>query len=307
MSVAGNDSTRSEPSSGQDGRPGGERPVPSPGEGTPEAPGPGTFWERVQASFEGHRLGVLVVGATAVVGLLGAGAALVFTFFPDLQPKPGRAPDVRIENVAVGRSEELHGQVEVVPGARPEKQDFPAPVLDVLLVNSGEDTAYVKSAEFTFFAALDMNRCSRTGGGNIDHVTFPVEVPVDVKPGDRLKRPVFFKVDPHKGESLAFTLGPAGEVASGSWLYGFSLTLKVGSASVTVPKSAVSNVPLWKDVVLRGAATLAGSGLAEEERERDRKCYAATLRTVQQVLDDAAHVPAGLEEFALQLEALLQA
>jgi hypothetical protein len=167
-------------------------------------------------------------------------------------------------------------------------------------------TAYVKSAEFTFFAARDMNQCSRTGGGNIDQVRFPVEVPVGVKAGDRLVKPVFFKVDPHKGESLAFTLGPAGDVASESWLYGFSLTLTVGSESVTVAKSTVSNVSAWQEEVLRAAAGLTDSQLPQEERGRDRRCYAATLRTVQQVLDGSAHVPEGLEEFALKLEALLQ-
>ncbi|MEV7078827.1 hypothetical protein AB0N88_09830 [Streptomyces sp. NPDC093516] len=267
--------------------------------------GTGTFWERIQASFEGHRVGVLVVGATAVIGLLGAGAGLLFTLFPDLQPSPEKKSDVKVENVAVGRSEELHGQTEV-PGAGSTKRDFSAPVLDVLLVNSGDRTAYVKSAEFTFFAARDMNQCSRAGGGEIDSARFPVEVPTDVKPGQRLVKPVFFKVDPHKGESLAFALGPAGEAASESWLYGFSLTLRVGSESVTVAKSTVSNVPLWQEQVLRDAARLTDSGLPEEERERDRRCYATTLRTVQRALDDSDHVPAGLEDFAVKLEALLQ-
>lgn len=71
-------------------------------------------------------------------------------------------------------------------------------------------------------------------------------------------------------------------------------------------KSTVSNVSVWQEEVLRAAAGLTDSQLPQEEPERDRRCYAATLRTVQQVLDGSAHAPEGLEEFALKLEALLQ-
>ncbi|WP_405776026.1 hypothetical protein [Streptomyces sp. NBC_01538] len=249
-------------------------------------------------------MGTFVVGATALIGLLGAAAGLLFTFFPDLQPKPESKSDVKIESVAVGRIEELHGKTEV-PDYKTWKKDFSAPLLDVLLSNSGDSTAYVKSGEFTFFAALDMNQCDRTGGGNIDYVSFPVEVPRDVQPGDRLVKPVFFKVEPGKGESLAFALGPAGDIVSENWLYAFSLNLKVGSASVSVPKSALSDVANWKDQVLEAAAkqmALEGAG-----REEGRRCYASTLKTVWQVLNEARYVPAGLEEFAIKLEALLAA
>ncbi|MET7738424.1 hypothetical protein ABZT02_45220, partial [Streptomyces sp. NPDC005402] len=105
--------------------------------------------------------------------------------------------------------------------------------------------------------------------------------------------------------TLAFALGPAGDIVSGNWLYAFSLNLRVGSASVSVPKSALSDVANWKDQVLEAAAkqmALEGAG-----REEGRRCYASTLKTVWQVLNEARYVPAGLEEFAIKLEALLAA
>ncbi|MFH9014695.1 hypothetical protein ACH4C6_25380 [Streptomyces sp. NPDC017943] len=256
----------------------------------------------MQTAFQAHRLGVLIVGATAVIGLVAAAVGLFFTFFPDLQPKPESKSAVKIQNVAVGGIKELHGETEV-PGYKKTKRTFEAPVLDVLLSNEGNETSYVKSATFTFFAAQDMHRCSRIGGGNIDYVTFEVGVPPDVKPGDTVKKATFFQVRPGKGEALAFSLGPTGDSVSESWLYGVSLDLGIDSASVSIPDAAVSNVTLWSDEVLQSAAQLTAPN--QPEAEKSRTCFTRTLDTVNDVLDRAKHVPAGLQEFAVKLEAVL--
>lgn len=260
------------------------------------------FWERAQQTFQTHRLGALVIGVTAVLGLLGAGAGLFFMFFPDLQPKPKSDSALAIENVAVGRVEEIHGRIEV-PDSEPVKKVFEAPVLDILLSNKGEETAYVKSGEFTFFAARDMAQCSNIGSGDIDYVQFQVNVPVTVKPGDRTRRTTFFRVRPRTSESLAFSLGPAGDTVSEYWLYGFSLELTTGSTTISVPKAAVSNVDLWEHDVLQSAAKLTSPSWPQAEESR--KCYMKSLKVVNQIIDEATYFPAGLQEFAVKLEAII--
>ncbi|NSL43896.1 hypothetical protein [Streptomyces sp. 8P21H-1] len=254
---------------------------------------PRSFWEHAQETFQAHRLGVLIIGATAVVGLLATAVGLVFSLFPDLQPKPESKSSLEIENVAVGGITEIHGRTEV-PEAETYKRTFEAPVVAIALSNDGDKTAYVKSGKFTFFAARDMAECSRIGGGNIDYVNFDVNVPATVKSGDTLEKTTFFQVRPKKSESLTFSLGPAGSSVSEYWVYGFSLELTTGSGSVSVPRTAVSNVELWSKEVLQWAAQQTAP--SEPYAEDSRKCYTRTLDIVNKVIEEAEPVPAGLQE-----------
>ncbi|MFE7076927.1 hypothetical protein ACFU96_43245 [Streptomyces sp. NPDC057620] len=258
----------------------------------------------MQESFQAHRVGVLIIGATAVVGLLTAAVGLLFVLFPDLQPEPESKSSLKVENLAVGGITEIHGKTEI-PESNTFKRTFEAPVIAIALSNNGDETAYVKSGKFTFFAARDMAECSSIGGGNIDYVNFDVNVPTTVKSGNQLEKTTFFQVRPKKSESLTFSLGPAGSEVSEYWLYGFSLELTTGSGSVSVPKTAVSNVDLWSKQVLQWAAQNTASSYPNAEE--NRKCYTETLNLVNKIIDEAAPIPSGLQEFAVKLEAIISA
>ncbi|MFF8556463.1 hypothetical protein ACF058_26995 [Streptomyces sp. NPDC015501] len=265
------------------------------------------LWTRVHSTFEAHRLGVLTVGATALVALVASVVGLTFTLFPDLQPKAEPKSDVQVEAVAVGRLEELHGETQATPEDKKKKTIFKAPVLDILLSNSGDRTAYVISATYTFSEALDMQRCSRSGSGTIDYVRIPVAVPTDIKPAHRLTRPLRFAVKPGSGESLALAFGPAGDAYSPTWLYAVSIRLKVGKSEITVPSAVVSEVSLWEQDVLAAAALARADERTGSETGRDRvACFDKLLKTTER-LSQAKTPPSGLKEFTLKLRALLEA
>ncbi|MFJ7990396.1 hypothetical protein [Streptomyces sp. NPDC096351] len=275
--------------------------------GRQSAAGAGTFWERTQTSFEAHRVGVLIVGATLVLGLAVTATGLVFDLFPDLKPKASATSEVTVDSVAVGRVEQLHGQTRITPEAEKVNKAFDASVIDIQLGNSGEKVTTVTSARFDFFAVTHMLRCSGVGGGAIDYVRFPVEVPVDVKEnGHRIVQATRFKVEPGRTESLAFALGPKTESYSPAWVYGFSLTLKVGTSEIVIPKAVVTDVDLWQTKVLEGAAASAADPDSSVHERQTHACFTNLLKTTERIVEEAEHLPPGWQEFAIKFRAVME-
>ncbi|MEE1752209.1 hypothetical protein [Streptomyces sp. SP18CS02] len=247
------------------------------------------------------------MGASLVLGLVVTATGLLIDLFPDLKPEPSTTSEVTVDSVAVGRIEELHGQTRITPEAEKVKKVYDAPVIDVLLGNSGEEPASVTSARFDFFAVTHMLRCSRAGGGAIDYVRFPVAVPVDAKEnGHRIVQAMRFGVGPGEARSVAFALGPKTDSYSPAWVYGFSLTLTAGTSEVVIPKAAVTDVDRWEKDVLEGAAASAADPDSSELQRQTHACYTDLLKTTERIAEEAEHLPPGWQEFAITFRAVME-
>ncbi|WP_189845380.1 hypothetical protein [Streptomyces umbrinus] len=235
----------------------------------------------------------------AVVGVLGAlvtiaatGFGLFFELVPDARPEKESQADLAMVSVAVDEIERINAETGMAddPSNAPRgKTTVDAPVIDVLLHNSGDSMAYITKISLRFRAAVSLMRCLQVGGGETTYVPYGINVPPDTVAGDTVSRPVRYHVEPGKDGRITLSIGQKDRTEP--WLYEFDVVLQQGDGGpeITIPNVAITNSNAdWETYVLTQVNESMGQAGGRPEGEHSR-CDRTLADDVEEIQKHATH------------------
>ena len=260
-----------------------------PGDGSGRGEG---VWHKIKGFSADHPLVAFVGALGALVTIAATGFGLYFELVPDARPEKESQADLATVSIAVDEIERINAETGMGddPSNAPRgKTTVDAPVIDVLLHNSGDSMAYITKISLRFRAAVSLARCLQVGGGETTYVQYDIDVPLDTVAGGTVSRPARYHVEPGKDGRITLSIGQKDR--TDPWLYEFDVVLQQGDGGpeITIPNVAITNSDAdWETYILTKANEAKGQSGKGSQREPDR-CNQTLADDVEEIQKRATH------------------